>query len=129
MRSLVVGEWEDGAIADATLRVIRAASERGVPVDVLTFSSAMAKAAACINVVGRVLLASDDVPNPETLAALLQHIASDYSMISSSHRSAGRAALPRRSVDRQRVSRGHHARCDGTAFRARPLRRQRGRDN
>jgi len=95
MRSLVVGEWEDGAIADATLRVIRAASERGVPVDVLTFSSAMAKAAACINGVGRVLLASDDVPNPETLAALLQHIASDYSMISSSHRSAGRAALPR----------------------------------
>ncbi|CAN7667084.1 electron transfer flavoprotein subunit alpha/FixB family protein [Caballeronia sp. LjRoot31] len=95
MRSLVVGEWEDGAIADATLRVISAASERGVPVDVLTFSPAMANAAACINGVGRVLLASDDIPNPETLAALLQHIASDYSMIYASHRTAGRAALPR----------------------------------
>ena len=95
MRSLVVGEWKDGAIADATLRVIRAVSERGVPVDVLTFSSVMANAAVCLDGVERVLLASDDVPNPETLAAFLQHIASDYSMIAASHRTAGRAALPR----------------------------------
>jgi electron transfer flavoprotein alpha subunit len=95
MRSLVVGEWEDGAITDSTLRVIRAASERGVPVDLLTFSDAMANAAACIDAVERVLLASGDVPNPETLAALLQPIASDYSMIAASHRTAGRAALPR----------------------------------
>jgi len=95
MRSLVLGEWEHGAIADSTLRVIRAASERGVPVDVLTFSSAMANAAACIDAVERVLLASGDVPNPETLAALLQHIASDYSMVAASHRTAGRGALPR----------------------------------
>jgi electron transfer flavoprotein alpha subunit len=95
MRSLVVGEWEDGAIADATLRVIQAASGRGLPVDVLTFSPAMANAAACIDGIGRVLLASDDVPNPETLAALLQRITSDYSMITASHRTAGRAALPR----------------------------------
>jgi electron transfer flavoprotein alpha subunit len=95
MRSLVVGEWEDGAITDSTLRVIRAASERGVPVDLLTFSDAMANAAACIDAVERVLLASGDVPNPETLAALLQHIASDYSMVAASHRTAGRGALPR----------------------------------
>jgi electron transfer flavoprotein alpha subunit len=95
MRSLVVGEWEDGAIADATLRVIQAVSGRGLPVDVLTFSSAMANAAACVDGVGRVLLASEDVPNPETLAALLQRITSDYSMIAASHRTAGRAALPR----------------------------------
>jgi electron transfer flavoprotein alpha subunit len=95
MRSLVLGEWEHGAIADSTLRVIRAASERGVPVDVLTFSDAMANAAACIDAVERVLLASGDVPNPETLAALLQHIASDYSMVAASHRTAGRGALPR----------------------------------
>jgi electron transfer flavoprotein alpha subunit len=95
MRSLVVGEWEDGAISDATLRVIRAASERGVPVDVLTFSSTMADAAACIEGVARVLLAADEAPNPETLAALLQRIASDYSMIATSHRTAGRSALPR----------------------------------
>ena len=95
MRSLVVGEWEHGAITDSTLRVIRAASERGVPVDLLTFSDAMANAAACIDAVERVLLASGDVPNPETLAALLQHIASDYSMVAASHRTAGRGALPR----------------------------------
>ncbi|HMC48603.1 MAG TPA: electron transfer flavoprotein subunit alpha/FixB family protein, partial [Caballeronia sp.] len=36
-----------------------------------------------------------DLPNPETLAALLQRITSDYSMIAASHRTAGRAALPR----------------------------------
>jgi electron transfer flavoprotein alpha subunit len=95
MRSLVVGEWEDGAIADATLRVIQAVSGRGLPVDVLTFSPAMANAAACVDGVGRVLLASEDVPNPETLAALLQRITSDYSMIAASHRTAERAALPR----------------------------------
>jgi len=95
MRSLVVGEWEHGAITDSTLRVIRAASERGVPVDLLTFSDAMANAAACIDAVERVLLASGDVPNPETLAALLHHIASDYSIVAASHRTAGRGALPR----------------------------------
>jgi electron transfer flavoprotein alpha subunit len=95
MRSLVVAEWEDGTIADSTLRVIRAASERGVPVDLLTFSSAMANAAACIDGIGRVLLASDDMPNPETLADLLKNIASDYSVIAASHRTTGRAALPR----------------------------------
>jgi len=95
MRSLVVAEWEHGAITDSTLRVIRAASERGVPVDLLTFSDAMANAAACIDAVERVLLASGDVPNPETLAALLHHIASDYSMVAASHRTAGRGALPR----------------------------------
>ena len=95
MRSLVLGEWEHGAIADSTLRVIRAASERGVPVDLLTFSDAMANAAACIDAVERVLLASGDVPNPETLAALLHHIASDYSIVAASHRTAGRGALPR----------------------------------
>ena len=94
MRSLVVAEWEHGAITDSTLRVIRAASERGVPVDLLTFSDAMANAAACIDAVERVLLASGDVPNPETLAALLHHIASDYSMVAASHRTAGRGALP-----------------------------------
>ncbi len=95
MRSLVVGEWEDGATADATLRVISAAGGRGVPVDVLTFSPAMANAAACIEGIGRVLLASGDIANPETLANLLQHIASDYSLIATSHRTTGRAALPR----------------------------------
>ncbi|MFT4508244.1 electron transfer flavoprotein subunit alpha/FixB family protein [Caballeronia sp. 15711] len=95
MRSLVVGEWEDGATADATLRVISAAGGRGVPVDVLTFSPAMANAAACIEGIERVLLASGDIANPETLANLLQHIASDYSLIATSHRTTGRAALPR----------------------------------
>ncbi len=117
MRSLVVGEWEDGAIADATLRVIQAASGRGLPVDVLTFSPAMANAAACVDGVGRVLLASDDMPNPETLSNLLQHIASITFNCSESPNNGMRG--PSRRCVQQCVSRGHHARGDSSALRAR----------
>lgn len=104
MRTLVIGEDENGAITDATLRVVTAAAQRGFPVDVLTTTTDAATAAAQIAGVARVLLASVDhgTPTdnacsitPESLAAQLVTLSDDYSLIAASHRTVGRAALPR----------------------------------
>lgn len=98
MRSLVLTEWEDGAITDSTARTITAAAQRGLPVDLLVVSSAQAAAAQCINGIDQVLCTDGDADAPmvaETLAAQLQSLAGDYSLIASSHRMLGRAALPR----------------------------------
>ena len=100
MRSLVLAEWDSaqGAIAESTLRVVAAVSQRGVPVDVLVQDAAAAEAAARIKGIEHVLVAACDPGEaqlPETLALQLQALASRYSLIGASHRTLGRSALPR----------------------------------
>ncbi|SIO72106.1 electron transfer flavoprotein alpha subunit apoprotein [Burkholderia sp. GAS332] len=97
MRSLVVGEWENGVIAESTRRAVTAAIQRGQSVDVIV-SQAGASAAANIAGVDRVLSVNNDVaatPAAETLSAQLHALAASYSLIIASHRSLGRSALPR----------------------------------
>lgn len=104
MRTLVIVEYENCAITDASLRVVTAAAQRGFPVDVLTASSEAARAAAQIAGVACVLLVCmdnsaqmDDMSGivPETLAAQLVALKDKYTLIAASHRTLGRAALPR----------------------------------
>jgi len=104
MRTLVIGEYESGAITDATLRVVTAAAQRGLPVDVLVTRAEAANPAAQIAGVQHVLLATVDFAEnadtpgaitPETLATQLAALANEYSLIAASHRATGRAALPR----------------------------------
>ncbi|TDN57772.1 FAD-binding protein [Paraburkholderia sp. BL10I2N1] len=100
MRSLVLGEWDSahGVIAESTLRVVAAVSQRGLPVDILVHDAAVAEAAARISGIERVLLAACDPAEallPETVALQLQVVAHQYSLIGASHRTLGRCALPR----------------------------------
>lgn len=97
MKSLVVGEWENGALAESTRRTVSAAIQRGLPVDMLVHEAG-AQAAAGVVGVERVLSLSGDTHLslvPETLGAQLHAIASDYVLIVASHRNLGRSALPR----------------------------------
>lgn len=98
MRSLIVGEYEEHSITDATLRALTAASQRGVAFDVLVATRQAADSASRIAGVSRVLLVNTgdaDALLPETLALQLAALAADYSLIAASHRTTGRAALPR----------------------------------
>lgn len=101
MKSLVIVETASldhqasSIVADATLRVITAARQRGLPVELLAFSRELAQAASAIEGVQRVLLAEMALPNAETLARQLASIAKDYSLIAASHSANTRAALPR----------------------------------
>ncbi|MBB3260989.1 electron transfer flavoprotein alpha subunit [Paraburkholderia bannensis] len=101
MRTLVLADGEVGAhgvLSDATLRVIGAAISLGHPVDLLVFDAASAAAAAQASGVARVLSASAgdaDTLAPETVAAQLQALATQYSTILAPHRARARAALPR----------------------------------
>jgi len=97
MRTLVLAETENGQVADAALRTVSAASERGLPVDLLVLDASAAESAARVAGISRVLVAaaaSVDIA-PETLAARLALLASDYSLIAAAHRTLGRSALPR----------------------------------
>jgi electron transfer flavoprotein alpha subunit len=98
MRSLVVVETENGRLADATLRVISAVMQHGLPVDVLLPDAALASTVEQISGVERVLVMEGDTGDqvtPETLAAQLQALHATYSLIAASHRTLGRSALPR----------------------------------
>jgi electron transfer flavoprotein alpha subunit len=101
MRTLVLADSEVGvnnSVSDTTLRVIGAASALGHPVDLLVFDTASAAAAAQIGGVARVLCASAGDAGtlaPETVAAQLQALASQYSTLLAAHRALGRSALPR----------------------------------
>jgi electron transfer flavoprotein alpha subunit len=98
MRSLVVAESENGRLAEATLRVITAVMQRGLPVDVFLPDAALASTVERIAGVERALVmagaTSEDVV-PETLAAQLYAMHGPYSLIAASHRTLGRSALPR----------------------------------
>ncbi|RDJ97990.1 electron transfer flavoprotein subunit alpha/FixB family protein [Paraburkholderia lacunae] len=101
MRSLVVAESENGRVADATLRVITAVRQRGLPVDVFVPDAALAATVEKIAGVERVLTmagAANEYVVPETLAAQLHAVHAlhgPYSLIAASHRTLGRSALPR----------------------------------
>ena len=98
MGSLVVAESENGRMADATLRVITAVMQRGLPVDVLLPDAALACTVEKIAGVERVLVMTDAMNEdvvPETLAAQLHAMHGPYSLIAASHRTLGRSALPR----------------------------------
>ena len=98
MRSLIVGEYDECGMIEATLRAVTAASQRGVPVDMLVASQQAAEAASRIAAVSRVLLMNTgnaDALLPETLALQLAALAGEYSLIAACHRTTGRAALPR----------------------------------
>jgi len=98
MRSLVVAESENGRVADATLRVITAVMQRGLPVDVFLPDASLASAVEKIAGIERVLVtacALSEYVVPETLAAQLHAIHEPYSLIAASHRTLGRSALPR----------------------------------
>ena len=98
MRSLVVAESENGRVADATLRVITAVMQRGLPVDVLLLDAALASTVETIAGIERVMVmagAASECVVPETLAAQLHAMHGPYSLIAASHRTLGRSALPR----------------------------------
>jgi Electron transfer flavoprotein, alpha subunit len=98
MRSLVVAESENGRVADATLRVITAVMQRGLPVDVFLPDAALATTVEKIAGVERVLVMADATSEdvvPETLAAQLHAMHGPYSLIAASHRTLGRSTLPR----------------------------------
>ncbi|MFM0132012.1 electron transfer flavoprotein subunit alpha/FixB family protein [Paraburkholderia sediminicola] len=98
MRSLVVAESENGHVAEATLRVITAVMQRGLPVDVLLPDAALASTVERIAGVERVLVMTDATSEnvvPETLAAQLYTMRGPYSLIAASHRTLGRSILPR----------------------------------
>ncbi|RKE26079.1 electron transfer flavoprotein alpha subunit apoprotein [Paraburkholderia sp. BL23I1N1] len=101
MRSLVVAESENGRVADATLRVITAVVQRGLPVDVFLPDAALASSVEKIAGVERVLVmasAASECFVPEILAAQLHAVHAThgpYSLIAASHRTLGRSALPR----------------------------------
>lgn len=98
MRSLVVAETENGRLADATLRVITAVMQRGLPVDVFLPDATLGSTVEKIGGIERVLVmagAASDYVVPETLAAQLHAMHGPYSLIAASHRTLGRSALPR----------------------------------
>jgi electron transfer flavoprotein alpha subunit len=97
MRTLVVMETENGQMADATLRVIAAAAQRGLPIDLLAQEPGMVDSATRITGVDRVLVMPLDANSsvPETLAARLSVMADDYSLVAAAHRTLGRSVLPR----------------------------------
>ncbi len=98
MRSLVIAEMERSRLSDATLRVITAATQRGLPVDVLVPDAPLASTVERIAGVERVLVMAGDASEavlPETLAAQLHAVHEPYSLIAASHRTLGRSALPR----------------------------------
>lgn len=98
MRTLVLADTDVGSISDVTLRVMGAALQLGQPVDMLVFDASSAPAAARVNGVERVLVASAgavDTLAPETIAAQLLALTGDHSMLLAAHRASGRAALPR----------------------------------
>jgi electron transfer flavoprotein alpha subunit len=97
MRTLVVVEMDNGHVADATLRVVTAVTQRGFPVDLLVQDTDIADHAARIEGIDRVLVVPADSNNsvPETLAARLSAMASEYSLVAAAHRTLGRSALPR----------------------------------
>jgi electron transfer flavoprotein alpha subunit len=97
MKTLVLAETENGRIADATLRVVSAALQRGRPVDLVIQDAGAADLAAMIAGIDQVLVAAQDLEGaaPETLAATLAGLADAYSLIIAAHRTLGRSALPR----------------------------------
>ena len=113
MRSLVIGEFEHGEITEATRRVVTAAAQRNLPVDLFVTSESHARAAAAVSGVECVLWSRLDpatsggdahatslavaspCATPESLAIQIEAIAPPYSLIATSHRTMGRAALPR----------------------------------
>ncbi|MCP3716383.1 electron transfer flavoprotein subunit alpha/FixB family protein [Paraburkholderia sp. CNPSo 3281] len=98
MRTLVLADTDVGSISDVTLRVIGAALQLGQPVDLLVFDASSAAAAARVNGIERVLVASAgaaDALAPETIAAQLLVLVGEYSMVLATHRASSRAALPR----------------------------------
>ncbi|WP_028207366.1 electron transfer flavoprotein subunit alpha/FixB family protein [Paraburkholderia nodosa] len=98
MRTLVLADTDVGSISDVTLRVIGAALQLGQPVDLLVFDASSAAAAARVNGIERVLVASAGAANalaPETIAAQLLVLVGEYSMVVATHRASSRAALPR----------------------------------
>ncbi|CAB3801664.1 electron transfer flavoprotein subunit alpha/FixB family protein [Pararobbsia alpina] len=98
MRSLVVAETENGRVAKATLRVIGAVMQQGLPVDLLLPDAALAPSVEKIAGVERVLVMAGEANEelvPETLAAQLHALHGSYSLIAASHRTLGRSALPR----------------------------------
>ncbi|MFP4895425.1 electron transfer flavoprotein subunit alpha/FixB family protein [Paraburkholderia sp. EG304] len=96
MKTLVLAESDHGSISDATLRVIGAVSQRGAPLDVLTFDAETANEAAQIPGVARVLSSRyDGVATPESLAAQLRSVCTGYSLIAAAHRPLARGAFPR----------------------------------
>jgi electron transfer flavoprotein alpha subunit len=100
MKTLVLAESDNGAISDATLRVIGAVSQRGAPVDVLAFDAETANEAARIPGVEHVLSSRCDgdgigVLTPERLAAQLHAVCTGYVLIAAAHRPLARGAFPR----------------------------------
>lgn len=97
MKTLALVETENGLITEATLRVVSAASQRCMPVDLLVQEAGVADRATRIEGIDQVLVAAQDPEDavPETLAATLASLSSTYSLIIAAHRMIGRSALPR----------------------------------
>jgi electron transfer flavoprotein alpha subunit len=98
MKTLVLAESDNGAINDATLRVIGAVSQRGTSLDVLAVDAETANEAVRIPGVERVLRSRFDgagVVTPEMLAAQLHAVSAGYSLIAAAHRPLARGAFPR----------------------------------
>ncbi|MBN3849297.1 electron transfer flavoprotein subunit alpha/FixB family protein [Paraburkholderia sp. Ac-20342] len=96
MRTLVIAEADGDRLADAVLRIVTAAAQRGLPVDMLVPDTNLAAHAAQVAGISRVLVAPGVAdPTPETLALRLAALAPGYSLIAAAHRTLGRGALPR----------------------------------
>jgi electron transfer flavoprotein alpha subunit len=98
LRTLVVVETENGRVAEATLRVVTAATQRGLPVDLFIQDASALDEARGIAGIERIRVAAGSCPTelvPETLAAALSALAGEYSLIAAAHRTLARGALPR----------------------------------